>query len=55
MREFARAAAEFRGYGATFPEDRETAELAQLLEASVRGDGAARAAVEEIHRLGRGD
>jgi hypothetical protein len=54
MRDFARAAEEFRRYVAAYPEDREAAELAHLLERSVGGDAAARATVEELHRHGAG-
>lgn len=55
MHDFARAAAEFAAYRAAFPEDREAAQLADLLQASVRGERAATAALEDLYRHGRGE
>jgi hypothetical protein len=53
LHEFPRAAVEFAAYRAAAPEDREAADIAQLLEASVRGDQAATAAVEAMYQSGR--
>jgi hypothetical protein len=55
LRDYPRAAAEFTAYRAAFPEDREAAELLALLDASLRGDPGARAALAEIERRGRSD
>lgn len=54
LHDFPRAAAEFAAYRAAFPEDREAAELADLLQASLRGDGEATAALEDLYQRGRG-
>jgi hypothetical protein len=54
LHDFGRAAAEFVAYRAAAPEDREAADIAGLLEASVRGDQAATAAVEAMYQSGRG-
>ena len=53
LHDFPRAAAEFAAYRAASPEDREAAELAGLLEASVRGDAGATAALEALYERGR--
>lgn len=55
LHEFPRAAAEFAAYRAAFPEDREAAQLADLLQASVRGERGATAALEDLYRRGRGE
>jgi hypothetical protein len=53
LHDFPRAAVEFAAYRAASPEDREAANIAQLLEASVRGDQAATSAVEAMYQSGR--
>jgi hypothetical protein len=53
LRDFPRAAAEFAAYRAARPEDREAAEIADLLQASLRGDAAATRAVEALYERGR--
>lgn len=55
MHRFDLAAPEFAAHREAFPEDRESAELGNLLESSLRGDGAATAALEELYRRGRGN
>jgi hypothetical protein len=53
LHDFPRAAAELAAYRAARPEDREAAEIADLLQASVRGDGAATRALEALYERGR--
>ena len=53
LHDFPGAAAEFAAYRAEHPEDRESAEIAELLQASVRGDGAATGALEALYQRGR--
>ena len=48
LHDFPRAAAELTAYRAAMPGDQEAAQLAELLQASVRGDPAATAAVEDL-------
>jgi hypothetical protein len=51
--DFASAAVELAAYRAAHPEDREAAEIADLLQASARGDGAATRALEALYERGR--
>ena len=51
--DFPGAAAELAAYRASHPEDREAAEIADLLQASVRGDGQATRALEALYERGR--
>jgi len=53
LHDFPRAAAEFAAYRSAHPEDREAAEIADLLQASVRGDGGATRALEALYERGR--
>jgi hypothetical protein len=55
LREFQRAAVELAAYGAAYPEDGEAAQLAALLQASLRGEPRATAVLEDLYRRGRGE
>lgn len=53
LHDFPGAAAELSAYRAAMPGDQEAAQIADLLQASVRGDPAATAALEELYQRGR--
>jgi hypothetical protein len=55
MHDFARAASELAAYRAAFPEDRESAQLTDVLQASARGDPEATAVLEDLFQRGRGE
>lgn len=54
LHDFPRAAAELAAYRAAAPGDQEAAQIADLLQASVRGDAAASAALEDLYQRGKG-
>ncbi len=53
LHDFHGAAAELSAYRLAMPEDQESAQLADLLQASVRGDASATAALEDLYQRGR--
>ncbi len=53
LHDFPSAAAELAAYRAAMPADREAAQIADLLQASLRGDAAATAALEDLYQRGR--
>ena len=55
MHAFPLAATELAAYRAAFPDDREAAQLAELLQASVRGDPRATAVLEDLFQRGRAE